>query len=252
MTGLLSLTFDDRHLRSWVDALPAFDAAGARVTFFIVEADLLDADERAAIRTLLDAGHGIGSHGLRHRNADAEIAARGAAAYLAEEIDPSIDALCALGGYPSVFAYPNSRRDDASDAALLTRFSRLRGGGPRTLDPDAARGAIVPADSPQTTHPARGIDTGRGAEAHLADEAVLDTLLHDLADGDGSLILYAHDIAARGPGNHIHPDRLAAILARAHNLGLRMVPMQEIASEPTASRPARTRPPHRSPLTHAP
>nr|WP_272955085.1 polysaccharide deacetylase family protein [Kribbella shirazensis] len=215
------MTFDDRHVAGWEAALPLFDAVGARVTFFVVEADLLDDQEQAGIRRILSAGHSVGSHGARHRNADQTIAEVGAADYLRTEIVSSVEALRALGASANSFAYPNSRRDDTTDAVLLKVFDRLRGGGPRTTDLMAARSAVV-AGNPRV-FPARGFDTGRGEVPHLNDAATLSKLLHELAEGGGTLVLYAHEIAPVAPGNHIHPDRLAAVLTEAHNLGLHMI-----------------------------
>lgn len=231
MTGNLAITFDDRHIHSWLSARPLFDEHSARVTFFIVEADLLDGPERAGIRTLLADGHSIGSHGARHRNADEIIARDGAAAYLAAEIDPSTDALHALGASAQTFAYPNSRRDDTSDAVLLSRFTHLRGGGPRATDISVAEQTISAPAAPVRVHPARGIDTGRSAQQHPADAETLSAMLRSLADNGGTLVLYAHDIATSSTANHIHPDRLRQVLHEADDLGLCLIGMDKL-SEP--------------------
>lgn len=221
MTGTLLLTFDDRHVAGWEEALPLFDAVGARVTFFVVEADLLDDAEQAGVRRLLSAGHSVGSHGARHRNADEAIAELGAAEYLRTEIACSVDALRSLGASASSFAYPNSRRDETTDAVLLEVFDRLRGGSPRTTDLVTARASVVPGNA--RVFPGRGIDTGRGGVPHLNDTVAVSELLRELAEGDGTLALYAHEIAPVAQGNHIHPDRLYAVLTEAQRLGLRMV-----------------------------
>ena len=239
--GRLLLTFDDRHIDGWVDALPHFDAVGARVTFFVVEADLLDGSERAGVERLVAGGHTVGSHGARHLDADAAIAEFGADEYLAREIRPSVDALLQLGASARHFAYPNSRRDETSDRVLLGVFDRVRGGGPRNADPALARQAIVaPADAiRRRVHPGRGCDTGRGATAHPDDAEVLSGLLRRLAEHGGTLTLYGHEIAATGAGNHLHPDRLAQILGEAHGLGLEMIGWDEL---PTADDDATTHP----------
>ena len=222
MTGRLLLTFDDRHVSSWLAARPLFDAVGAQVTFFVMEADLLDDEERAGIRTLLADGHTVGSHGARHRNADESIRDRGADEYLAIEIDPSVSALRELGASARAFAYPNSRRDDVSDAVLLGRFGRLRAGGPRTAEREVAARTVVPAEAIPRVLPARGADTGRGDHAHPVDAETMSFLLSETAERDGVLVVLAHDIAAHSPFNHIHPDRLAGILHEADTLGLDM------------------------------
>ena len=223
--GRLLLTFDDRHVDGWVDALPLFDAVGARATFFVVEADLLDTSEQAGIERLLADGHTVGSHGARHRNADDAITELGAEDYLDLEIRPSIEALQALGASARHFAYPNCRRDETSDRTLLNVFDRVRGGATRTTDPVLARQAIIPPAEAtlRRVHPGRGVDTGRGTATHPADSEALSDLLHRLADRGGTLTLYAHEIAEKGAGNHLHPDRLAQILDEAHHLGLEMI-----------------------------
>ncbi|MCD2498538.1 polysaccharide deacetylase family protein [Microbacterium nymphoidis] len=231
MSGRLFLTFDDRHIDSWVAARPILDAAGARATFFVMEADELDDRERAGLGTLLHDGHAVGSHGMRHRNADTTIDEHGDDGYLALEIDPSIMALRELGATARCFAYPNSRRSDATDAVLLRRFTYLRGGGPRTADLDEARIAVIPSGPAPRVLPSRGVDTGRGAVAHLADADTLTALLRCVADHDASLVLYAHDIAARSDANHLHPARLAEIVAEARALGLAMHTLDDLPDE---------------------
>ena len=236
--GRLLLPLDDRHVDGWVDALPLFDAVGARATFFVVEADLLDASEQAGIERLLAGGHTVGSHGARHRNADDAITEFGVEGYLDLEIRPSIEALQALGASARHFAYPNSRRDATSDGVLLGVFDRVRGGGPRTVDAALARAAIIAPgdDTRRRVHPGRGCDTGRGATAHPDDRAVLSALLRDLADQGGSLTLYAHEIAEAGAGNHLHPDRLAQILHEAAELGLDLLGWDELPTPGEAGR----------------
>ncbi|MGF6822752.1 peptidoglycan/xylan/chitin deacetylase (PgdA/CDA1 family) [Microbacterium sp. ZKA21] len=222
MTGRLLLTFDDRHVDSWLAARPLFDEVEAEVTFFVMEADLLDDDERAGLQVLLADGHTVGSHGARHRNADETIRDQGADEYVAIEIDPSIHALQEIGASVRSFAYPNTRRDDASDAVLLSRFEYLRGGSPRTADRAITARTIVPADAIPRVLPARGSDTGRGGESHPADAETMSFLLRETAERDGVLVVLAHDIAARSAFNHIDPDRLAVILREARGLGLSM------------------------------
>ena len=231
MSGRLFLTFDDRHIDSWVAARPIFDAAGARATFFVMEADELNGRERAGLGALLEDGHAVGSHGMRHRNADDTIDQHGEDGYLALEIDPSIAALRGLGAAARSFAYPNSRRTDTTDAVLLRRFTYLRGGGARTVDlPDALTAVIPPGPFPRVL-PSRGIDTGRGSADHLADAGTLSALLHAVAEHDASLVLYAHDIAEQSEANHIHPDRLTEIVAQARELGLSMNTLDDLPDE---------------------
>lgn len=230
MAARLLLTFDDRNIDSWVRALPAFEAVGARVTFFVVEADLLEEHEQDGIRRLLGAGHTISTHGARHRDADATIADWGAREYLRREIEPSVRALRSLGARARSFAYPNSRRDALSDHTLLGEFDRLRGGGARTRELAKARKAIVPGEdlAARRVFAARGWDTGRGTMAHLDDADILSALLGTLAEEGGALVLYAHDIAERSGHHHVHPDRLVQVLAEAASYGLDLCGFDEL------------------------
>lgn len=229
MSGIV-LTFDDRHIGSWTAARPIFDRHDARATFYVIETDLFEPAERAGLRALAADGHSVGAHGLRHRDAPAYIAEHGAEAYVADEITPCVAGLEAAGLSPRGFAYPVSRRDEASDTVLLHHFDRLRGGGPRTLDPSEARSAVVPADRIAETRvlPGRGVDAGRGTTLHRDSETVLNGLIDVVADEGGYLVLYAHDIADASEAHHLPPAKLERLLARGRERGVPFVGVDEL------------------------
>ncbi len=166
-------------------------------------------------------GHTIGAHGLRHLDAPRVIADEGADGYLAREIAPCLDALAGLGLTARTFAYPNSRRDAASDAALTTVFDRLRSGIPRTDDATTAARHVVPAARIDSTRVliGRGIDTARGGVTH-PDDPDVGVLLQVAADAPGYVTLYAHDIAATSAAHHVRPERLRFLLELGSHLGL--------------------------------
>lgn len=125
-TGL-AFSFDDHNTQSWHELIPLFELYGARVTFFISAYHGLELDERAKLRELAAAGHDIEYHSTNHRDAEVVTAEQGLEAYLAEEITPDLELMRAEGFDVTVFAYPFGSRTDETDAALLERFSLLRG-----------------------------------------------------------------------------------------------------------------------------
>src|SRR5690606_12707364 len=69
MTAGLLLTFDDRNILHWEKQIPLFKKYDAHVTFFIDHFDELTTDQILALKRLKEAGHAIGCHGMRHRDA---------------------------------------------------------------------------------------------------------------------------------------------------------------------------------------
>ena len=65
-------------------------------------------------------------HGECEGNAPAFVDAYGLSAYLAQEIDPMLDAMARDGFNPTTFAYPYGARTTEIDGALLERFALLR------------------------------------------------------------------------------------------------------------------------------
>ena len=61
----VSLTFDDRDVAGWVEAIPIFEKYDARATFFVTRFDQLSDEQVDGLRTLREAGHTIGCHGFR-------------------------------------------------------------------------------------------------------------------------------------------------------------------------------------------
>lgn len=231
--GGLLLTFDDRQVRSWAAQRATFDRFGARATFFVSEPDLLDATERRLLRSLAADGHSIGAHGWRHRNAPDLLDAYGPEAYLTREVVPCLDELASIGAPARSFAYPNSRRDPASDVAVLTVVDRLRSGGRRTESIGAGTvgdSSVVPATEIGSRRLliGRGIDTGRGSARHPDDLAVVADLIERAATLPGYLTLYAHEIATCGDGHHVAPDRLEALLRLACEHALAMIGFDDL------------------------
>jgi peptidoglycan/xylan/chitin deacetylase (PgdA/CDA1 family) len=125
-TPAVALSFDDHSVPAWLAARPLFDKYGARITFFVSRyAALLDS-ERDGIKVLAADGHDIGAHSVRHLRAPDYVEAHGVAAYLRDEVDPSIDVMRSDGYDIQAFAYPFGVRTGETDRAIARRVPVIR------------------------------------------------------------------------------------------------------------------------------
>jgi len=122
----LVLSFDDTSVGAWTQTRPLFDQYGARVTFFISRYAHWSDDERAQLRQLAADGHAVEPHSVLHLRAPQYVEDHGLSAYVAEEFQPSLDALVADGYDITTFAYPFGARTDETDRALLDHIQLLR------------------------------------------------------------------------------------------------------------------------------
>jgi hypothetical protein len=123
----LALSFDDDFVDGWHALRPSFDRHGARATFFVSRFAGLSAEQRAKLHELAADGHAIEYHGTDHQPAERYVAEHGLDAFLADEIEPGLAAMRADGFAPTAYAYPHGERSAETDAALLERFSIVRG-----------------------------------------------------------------------------------------------------------------------------
>lgn len=122
----LMLSFDDASVDEWFAMRDVFAAHATRATFFVSNFGQLTTEQRAKLRVLADEGHAIEAHGMGHRDAATYADSHGVTRYLADEIDPILDAMAADGFTPTTFAYPYGRRTKQLDDALLERFRLVR------------------------------------------------------------------------------------------------------------------------------
>ena len=115
----LAFAFDDDDVAGWLSVRDILMAHHARVTFFITRWDQMDDTKRAGIATLAADGHDIEPHTVDHPHALDYIAANGLDAYIANEVQPSLQVLAAAGYPTTSFAYPFGDHDDAIDRAVL-------------------------------------------------------------------------------------------------------------------------------------
>ncbi|MGN6108120.1 MAG: polysaccharide deacetylase family protein [Kofleriaceae bacterium] len=115
----LALSFDDTSVDAWTAARPLFDRYGARVTFFVSRYAALRDDQRAQLVQLAADGHDLEPHSVGHLRAPVYVEEHGLAAYLEDEVIPSIQRMVADGHHVTSFAYPFGARTREIDEAIL-------------------------------------------------------------------------------------------------------------------------------------
>lgn len=126
--GIVLFTFDDGWTDQWLETIPLFQEFNAHATFFY-PGDLPEKDTDG-MKKLMDAGHSVGLHALKHLDADICIEEYGEEAYLEAEIFPQLYALKNAGIKTKNFAYPNNLRNEETDKVLLPYFKKFRAGLP--------------------------------------------------------------------------------------------------------------------------
>jgi len=83
-------------------------------------------ETKQQLRILADEGHDLQARGVNHLSAVEYATEHGAAAYVTDEVLPSLEVLRA-DGYPAdSFAYPGGARTDATDRAIEPHVRFLR------------------------------------------------------------------------------------------------------------------------------
>jgi len=220
--GVVCFTFDDYHGESWLAALPLFQKYDAHATFFIVGE--ITPEKADVMKKLQAAGHTVGLHSLHHRDALPFIHDRSEEEYLRTEIKPQLDACARYGIEIRSFAYPNNRRDEASDRMLFPYFDHLRAGrGPekKTLY------------YPLAALPEKCYLGGTGIGSYYnSDPAVLKEEISHAAETDSVLVFFSHNI---GPADRIKKidmplEWLEELLAHARAESVRIVGFDELNS----------------------
>jgi len=230
--GVIALSFDDRHLAAWEAVFPLFARYGAIATFCLCGA--IDADAVAFAREALANGHEIALHGLKHCDADADVAKIGTAAYWEREMKPQINA-CRAADIPVFsFAYPNCRHDATTDELFWGHgFMRLRGSIPGVKNPNPhdpkgekldqwhpvaeADPFFVPAVEHLTERSISNIIVG---EAYHTD--IDDILRAVMRAGERAerISLVSHDIGLDAKGINMKTEWLERILSEADRAGV--------------------------------
>lgn len=122
----VAFAFDDAAIDAWFETRPLFDRYGAKVTFFVTRYADFSPEQRAKLHALAADGHAIEAHGVHHLDAAVYAAEHGAAAYLDDEVLPSLQILRDDGFTPSSFAYPFGARTEETDRAIAPHVRYLR------------------------------------------------------------------------------------------------------------------------------
>lgn len=115
----VALMFDDWHTAEWVDSMPLLDAYGAKVTLYVGRVPGMPATAHLQLRQLADAGHDVEAHSILHLRGPVYVEEHGMAAYLHDEVLPSIDLLRAEGYEIVSYAYPFGAHTTEIDRAIL-------------------------------------------------------------------------------------------------------------------------------------
>jgi peptidoglycan-N-acetylglucosamine deacetylase len=189
-----ALTFDDGPDPDGTPAvLDALDAAGVRATFFLLGEQLMR--HHAIARDAVARGHELALHGYEHVEHDS--------------------------------LRPQAARDDLARA--LGAFEASTGQRPRFFRPPYGRFSEASYDACRHLglEPVYWSSWGMDWEA-LAPDRIADLVLRDF--GDGSIVLL-HDSPRYGHRPDATPTAaaIAAIAARAAELGVRLAPLAELA-----------------------
>jgi len=236
--GALLLSFDDRNFEGWRKAEPLFAKYGAHATFFV--SGPIDSAAVAAMKHLAERGHSVGLHGLRHANADAEIAEKGSDRYYDEDIRLQYEN-CRVCYVPvKSFAYPNCRFSAASDDLFRSKgwAKRVRGGvkGATPYDPKGEKqkdrkplvtndAVFVPADEIASRY---RLDTIIVGEAYQTDIDEILSCLKRAKERREVISITSHDIAPDAKHIHMKTAWLEKILVRAKELDLPVIGFNEL------------------------
>ncbi len=178
--GALVLSFDDGS-SNWLEVVaPELREVGGKASAFVNNQYLPGRISFGELRRLRDEfGWEIGSHGFHHVNAPSRVRRIGLEAWVAEELDASLQGLRSEGFTPGIFVFPYNEFDEALAAAALGRVRSLRRAVPMAF----AR------SRPSSFHPATCIDMA----AHVPLEQLV-TWIDAAARANAALFLYAHRI----------------------------------------------------------
>ena len=132
--GGLALAFDDDDVEGWFLLRDTFKAHGVRLTFFVTRwhelTTIPGADgvpsELDMLAILATDGHDLQPHSVNHLNAPNYVQAHGLAAYLADEVLPSIQVMADAGFHPTTFAFPFGATTEEINAAVLQQIDKVR------------------------------------------------------------------------------------------------------------------------------
>ncbi|MBR9998097.1 MAG: polysaccharide deacetylase family protein, partial [Cyclobacteriaceae bacterium] len=127
--GGIVMSFDDHYVSEWYEADSRLANYNWKATFCISSYSGLSLNEIQKLQELVDKGHEIAGHGLKHLDAVKTIDSLGAEEYLNMEIYPMTELMEQDRLFVKSFAYPFGSRNEQTDEILLDIFGMLRGVG---------------------------------------------------------------------------------------------------------------------------
>ena len=131
--GAVCFTFDDYGGQNWIKADKIFKKYDAHATFFVVRE--ITAEKAEVMKTLQAAGHTVGLHTMKHRNANPLPRGWNMEQYIKDQVLPQLEACEKFDIKVRSFAYPNNRRTEKTDQALYKYFDYLRAGWGKSKQP---------------------------------------------------------------------------------------------------------------------
>ena len=230
--GVLALSFDDRNMPDWERAFPLFEKHGAAATFFVCGE--IGPDEIGFARRALSMGHEVGLHGLKHRNANEAVAKLGRDGYWDAEVEPQLSAFRKAGVSIRSFAYPNCRRNAATDAVFAAHgFTRVRGtpDGVRSPNPYDPKGEKLDKWRPVATSDTVFAPVARQLTSQLIGNVIMGESYHtDIEDivramrraGERAetLSIVSHGIKPNAKGISMKTEWLERMLSEVNDCGV--------------------------------
>ncbi len=122
----IALSFDDHFVEAWSELRPLLAEYGARATFFVSRYHRLSEDLHRQLQELAGDGHDVAAHSVLHLRGPDYVEDHGLAAYLKDEVLPSIQILRDEGFTVTSFAYPFGARTSELDDAILEHVPVVR------------------------------------------------------------------------------------------------------------------------------
>ena len=216
--GVVCFTFDDYHGANWLKADEIFKKYNAHVTFFVVKD--ITPEKIEVMKKLQAAGHSVGLHTMRHRDAVRFIEQYGEKWYFENEIRPQLDACLKSGLRIRSFAYPNNRRNERTDKFLFQYFDFLRAGNGAAKKPIYYN--LNDIKAPMM------LGGGGIGVFYKSDVNELKSRLDKAAAGNSLIVFFSHNIAPGAKGVHMPSEMLEALLSHADKLGMRIVGFDEL------------------------
>lgn len=245
--GVLCLTFDDRGLDGWTNAIPLFAQYGAHASFFVCGE--IRTNELVRMKALSDAGHAVGLHTVGHRDVPRAFDEEGASTFIRVQIEPQRRAMREFGLPVRHLAYPNNRHTEETDAVLAgSGFVRFRASAKLVRDGISYYApsnrfqliefdnAFIPVAALDRHRVMEGVGVGEYYHTDIED---IVRAIRRAADRNEVLTIFSHAIVPDAKGVNMKTSWLVRILQTAKACGVDVRSFDELGkvSPQTPSEP---------------